>query len=106
MRALFRTCIILLVYAGMFGVEAAPEKSEISRSIGMGPVVDSASSGYRIDQPGTITFTVGLKIRGKVEKPQVMIFLPKERSYYRDLDFRHSFQTELSEPLPQVPLMR
>ena len=69
-------------------------------------LVDSASSGFRIDQPGTITFTVGIKIKGKVEKPQVMIFLPKERTYYRELDFSHSFENDLTEPLPQIPLIR
>ena len=68
-------------------------------------VADSTAAGYRIDQPGTITFTVGLKIKGKVEKPQVMIFLPKERPYYRDPEFTRSFRYELSEPIPLSPLL-
>jgi hypothetical protein len=57
-------------------------------------------SGYRIDEPGTITFTVGVKIKGKVEKPQVVIFLPKEKPYYREISFAHSFSEELVKPLP------
>jgi hypothetical protein len=61
--------------------------------------------GYRIDQPGTITFTVGMVIKGKVEKPQVMIFLPKEKSYFREQEFSHSFRDELSQPLPFSPLL-
>jgi hypothetical protein len=60
--------------------------------------------GYRIDQPGTITFTVGVKISGKVEKPQVMIFLPKEKTQYRDEVLSRSFVEELSQPLPFTPL--
>ena len=28
----------------------------------------NADAGYRIEQPGTITFTVGIKIEGKVAK--------------------------------------
>jgi hypothetical protein len=56
--------------------------------------------GYRIDKPGTITFTVGVKIKGKVEKPQVMIFLPKEKPFYRDIPITHSFYSDIMEPLP------
>ena len=63
------------------------------------------NTGYRIDVPGTITFTVGVKIKGKVEKPQVVIFLPKEKSYYRDLSFSYSFEKEISKPLPFVPII-
>jgi len=61
--------------------------------------------GYRIDQPGTITFTIGMVIKGKVEKPQVMIFLPKEKSFFREQEFSHSFREELSRPLPFSPLL-
>ena len=65
----------------------------------------SPQEGYRIDQPGTITFTVGVKISGKVEKPQVMIFLPKEKTLYRDETVHRSFREELLQPLPFTPLM-
>ena len=44
-------------------------------------------------------------IKGKVEKPQVMIFLPKEKSYFREQEFSHSFRDELSQPLPFSPLL-
>jgi hypothetical protein len=70
---------------------------------------DSAAAtgqGYRIDQPGTITFTVGVKISGKVEKPQVVIFLPKEKTLYREEVFSRSFSDELSQPLPFNPIIR
>lgn len=70
------------------------------------PASDSIAAdgqGYRIDQPGTITFTVGVKISGKVEKPQVMIFLPKERTLYREEVFTRSFKDELMQPLPFTP---
>ncbi len=64
----------------------------------------TARQGYRIDQPGTITFTVGVKISGKVEKPQVMILLPKEKSLYREEVLTRSFEEELSQPLPFKPV--
>jgi len=70
------------------------------------PVKNKAEdTGYRIDSPGTITFTVGVKIRGKVEKPQVVIFLPKERSYYREMDFSYSYENEITKPLPFTPII-
>jgi hypothetical protein len=59
--------------------------------------------GYRIEKPGTITFTVGVKIKGKVEKPQVVIFLPKEKPVYREVTIKHSFYEEIMEPLPLEP---
>jgi len=59
---------------------------------------------YRVDQPGTITFTVGVRIEGKVERPQVVIFLPKEKPYYREVTFSHSFVEEIDQPLPLRPL--
>lgn len=62
-------------------------------------------SGYKIEQPGTITFTVGVKIKGKVEKPQVMIFLPKEKTEYKKDILDHSFSEDLSEPLPYIPII-
>jgi hypothetical protein len=62
--------------------------------------------GYRIDKPGTITFTVGIKIKGKVEKPQVMIFLPKEKPVYSKATFSHSFLEDITKPLPFDPVQK
>ncbi len=67
--------------------------------------VDTEDKGYRIEKPGTITFTVGVKIKGKVEKPQVVIFLPKEESLYREMSFSYSFKEDISKPLPFVPIL-
>jgi hypothetical protein len=69
------------------------------------PDKENKESEYRIEKPGTITFTVGVKIIGKVEKPQVMIFLPKEKSIYKTNDLTRSFSSELNEPLPFTPLL-
>ena len=46
-----------------------------------------------------------LKIEGKVAKPQVVIFLPKEKSQYRTLDFSYSFKNDLAKPLPLTPII-
>ena len=87
--------ICLLLHAG----------SEATQNLPAAPKDTVAQQGYRIVQPGTITFTVGMVIKGKVEKPQVMIFLPKEKSYFREQEFSHSFREELSTPLPFFPLL-
>ena len=61
---------------------------------------------YLIEQPGTITFTVGVKILGKVEKPQVVIFLSKEKTTYRDISLMYSFEKNIEKPLPFVPITK
>ncbi len=63
------------------------------------------NQAYKIEKPGTITFTVGVKIKGKVEKPQVMIFLPKEKPVYKDHVLDRSFAAELAEPLDFSPII-
>jgi hypothetical protein len=63
------------------------------------------NQAYKIEKPGTITFTVGVKIKGKVEKPQVMIFLPKEKPIYREHSLERSFASELAEPLDFSPII-
>lgn len=96
MKHLVTIGLLIGLYAGM--LTAAPSGATPAAA----PADDEKS--YRIDQPGTITFTVGITIKGKVEKPQVMIFLPKERPYYKPIDYAHSFTTDILEPLPFVPL--
>ena len=78
-------------------ISAAEEKKENAQA--------DVEQDYRIDQPGTITFTVGVKIKGKIEKPQVMIFLPKEKTLYRDVSFKRTFSEDLADPLPFTPIL-
>lgn len=67
---------------------------------------DTTVQEYRIEKPGTITFTVGARIKGKVEKPQVMIFLPKEKVHYQEITLERTFKQDLLEPLPFVPMVK
>lgn len=69
------------------------------------PTEQDEKSDYVIDQPGTITFTSGVKIKGKVEKPQVVIFMTKERSYSRGMEFDYSFKDDIIEPIELSPLI-
>jgi hypothetical protein len=96
-RATFFACLLLQATTA---ADPAPKGNPPAA-----PKDTVTQQGYRIDQPGTITFTVGMVIKGKVEKPQVMIFLPKEKSYFREQEFSHSFRDELSRPLPFSPLL-
>jgi hypothetical protein len=82
------------------GLAAACLSAETKDNAGAG----ADGMGYHIDKPGTITFTVGIKIKGKVEKPQVMIFLPKEKPVYTKTTFSYSFMQDLMRPLPFEPV--
>jgi hypothetical protein len=97
-----------MMYAGT-PVKQAPKPNAAPAASPAQAVPKSQDSteqaGYRIEQPGTITFTVGMVIKGKIEKPQVMIFLPKENTFYREQKFTHSFEDELAEPLPFTPIL-
>ncbi len=95
MRILHYSLLTLLLYAVVLFAEDSTQVDEGTLK----------ETNYRIEQPGTITFTVGIKIKGKVAKPQVMIFLPKERSLYRELDFSYSFQKDLGKPIPFEPII-
>jgi hypothetical protein len=96
MKLLIKMCKLVIVVTGMAGAGSVLAVQPAADTLGQ------AEQGYRIDQPGTITFTVGVKISGKVEKPQVIIFLPKEKTLYRNEKFDRSFKEELSEPLPFI----
>lgn len=65
---------------------------------------DTTDANYQIEEPGTITFTAGSKIIGKVEKPQVMIFLVKEKPLYKDITIEYSFKEEILRSLPPLYL--
>jgi hypothetical protein len=91
-----RMCFTCLALAGLAAGGFATDK-DAANAAGDG-------MGYRIDKPGTITFTVGIKIKGRVEKPQVMIFLPKEKPVYNKTTFSYSFMEDLMKPLPFAPI--
>ena len=88
--------VVILLFTGLvllLGIKGFAAEENI-------PPASGENGEYRIEQPGTITFTVGVKISGKVEKPQVMIFLPKEKTLYRDEKLTRSFSKEIEQPLP------
>ncbi len=91
---------VLTLWIGFCGIVFVPPSQAGNGGAKNEPKEDQ---GYRIDKPGTITFTVGVKIKGKVEKPQVMIFLPKEKPYYQVVIVKHSFYNDIMQPLPLNP---
>jgi hypothetical protein len=98
-QALLRGLLALALIAAMDLRAAATQDQDNAKS-------SQEGGGYRIDKPGTITFTVGIKIKGKVEKPQVMIFLPKEKPVYNKATFSMSFTDDIMKPLPFDPVVR
>jgi lipopolysaccharide export LptBFGC system permease protein LptF len=61
------------------------------------------SQGYVVRLPGEITFTTGAVIEGKIEKPQVMIILPKEKTQADSIIFDQDFRAEMLKPLDTDP---
>lgn len=54
---------------------------------------------YVVKKPGEITFTTGIVIEGRVEKPQVILILTKEKVKMEPLHFDHSFVKNITEPV-------
>jgi hypothetical protein len=102
MGKIIRCAACCLLFTAVVSIAATPPAASGAKK----DTAEAAGSGasYRIDKPGTITFTVGVKIKGKVEKPQVMIFLPKEKPYYNKATFAYSFMDDIMKPLPFTPI--
>jgi len=54
---------------------------------------------FVIKKPGEITFTSGIVIEGRVEKPQVMLVLTKEKIKVEPVIFQQSFVKNITDPL-------
>ena len=78
---------------------AAQKTGSISSSNKRKDLPTSSERDNILRRPGEITFTVGAIIEGKVEKPQVIIIFPKERSKTDSIYFDHSFRNEMLKPL-------
>ncbi len=83
------TVFFLFVY---IGIAVAQNKQENLK-------LPSGTQSYYRARPGEIIFEKGAVIVGKVEKPQVMIVIPKEAPKIDSLEFNHSFISELLTPL-------
>ena len=54
---------------------------------------------FIIKKPGEISFTSGIVIEGRVEKPQVLLVLTKERIKVDPVVFQQSFLKNITDPL-------
>jgi hypothetical protein len=64
-----------------------------------GPVQAMKDEEFVIKRPGEITFTSGIIIEGRIEKPHVMLVLTKERIKLEPLVFQQSFLKNITSPL-------
>lgn len=99
-----RICIMAVWLVWPLGAAPADESVPPPLPSPAAALASPGDKGYKIEKPGTITFTVGVVIKGKVEKPQVVIFLPKEKSYHEEFSFVRSFKNDLLKPMPLAPL--
>jgi len=97
---------VLLCALAVCGIVSAASPAAAPGEDKAGVKAATGDMGYRMDKPGTITFTVGITVKGKVEKPQVIIFLPKEKPVYRTTSVSMSFLQDIMKPIPFVPVVQ
>jgi hypothetical protein len=54
---------------------------------------------FVIKRPGEITFTSGIVIEGRVEKPQVLLIMTKEKTKLPELKLKASMLRFIEEPV-------
>lgn len=75
---------ILFIFQFSLAAETSPSKKDIE---------------YYFQKPGEIVFTQGTVIKGKVERPQVVIIIQKEKIKQVESTFEKSFKSEILKPL-------
>jgi pyruvate/2-oxoglutarate dehydrogenase complex dihydrolipoamide acyltransferase (E2) component len=63
------------------------------------PAAPGSAEEYVIRRPGEITFEQGIIIEGRVEKPQLMLVLTKEKIKLEPVTFEKSFLTHITLPM-------
>jgi len=61
--------------------------------------IEPKDDDFIIKKPGEITFTSGIVIEGRVEKPQVMLVLTKEKIKSDPSSYKQSFLKNITDPL-------
>ena len=87
--------IIILLAAHILWAQAAAGKKA------SGKAKKSDDERFVIKRPGEITFTTGIVIEGRIEKPQVIIVLSKEEIKVKPVSFSNSFLAHVVRPLRQ-----
>lgn len=96
---------VFLLIAGLWAAFTAAEtgpRMPASNALIQGLANAAAQAGqdeFVIKKPGEITFTTGIVIEGRVEKPQVMLVLSKEKIRIADEAFKNSFLSRITRPL-------
>ncbi len=106
--------LILVVTAALLTISAAPPRPSAAPASKPAKPASAAApktaapdtaaksddrQSFVLRRPGEITFTTGAVIEGKIEKPQVMIILPKEKIQADSIIFDQSFRAQMLEPL-------
>jgi len=60
---------------------------------------DQDKAEYYFQKPGELVFIKGTVIKGKVERPQVMIIIQKEKIKKTEKKLKRSFRKEILKPL-------
>ncbi len=108
-RPFMRNALSRFRIAGLIMIGGLAFQSMAAPATAKGAAADTSKGqrtdhqGYVLRRPGEITFTTGAVIEGKVEKPQVMIILPKEKTQADSIIFDQSFRAQMLQPLEIDP---
>ncbi|OGJ86846.1 MAG: hypothetical protein A2268_14335 [Candidatus Raymondbacteria bacterium RifOxyA12_full_50_37] len=89
---------ILTLFALCFAFASGSAEAQKPAKLAAVPATP-AQDEFVIRKPGEITFTTGIVIEGRVEKPQVMLILTKERLKLQSIRFERSFVNRITEPV-------
>ncbi len=90
MKSIFMIIIFMISLAG--AQMSVPVKNKA-------PAGEPKDDDFIIKKPGEITFTSGIVIEGRVEKPQVMLVLTKEKIKSDPSSYKQSFLKNITDPL-------
>jgi hypothetical protein len=93
MRKILFTGILAMVASALFAQMGPPVIP--ARTAAAAP----KDEDFVIKKPGEITFTSGIVIEGRVEKPQVMLILTKEKIKANPFVFQQSFIKNITDPI-------
>lgn len=88
--------ILLFLIVFLFSSQALSQ----TKNDNISPIKEKASKkDYIVQKPGEITFTSGVVIEGRVEKPQLMLVITKEELRINPISFKKKFTKNITNSL-------
>jgi len=96
---------VLALFTLLLAGTLSAAETQFTRSVNAAaPAAQAQDQSFVVKRPGEITFTSGIVIEGRVEKPQVMLVFTKEKIKLEPVVFRQSPLSQITAPLRMTPL--